>query len=233
MKDDLIYKTYNKEYNGISFRAQKLLNSQESYILDYKESIDSLQCRDLVAFANSKYGGTILVGVKEDNGLNGIQRGKIIGCPVGDTERLKIINKAQACIPEIDLAIIIENLDKLPFIRIEISSGKFKPYCTSNGLYMIRGDGRNNPLTPNALLNIIMEEQGKEFISKFDQATRELDWNLNSTKKRINDLNNNIGAINFLISEYVGDLISNILTLTKELGNEKTTIEQQNHVSVL
>ncbi len=177
-----------KEFKNISPRARQLLNTQESNHLDYKRNMEGLKSRDIVAFANSETGGTILIGVDEIE-YNGLQRGKVVGCTIGDEEKLKIISKAQSCIPQIEVKIFAENLNDKPFYRIEIPSGTCKPYCTAKGLYMIRGDGRNNPLTPNNLLNIFLEEQGKEFIKRFSYATKKLDQELSNTKNQIEKLN--------------------------------------------
>ncbi len=156
MKNDIKPKGLhiNKEYCGISLHTQKLLNSQKGLTVNYMKCIEDLQCSDLVAFANSEYGGTILIGVQEIIDIKGVRKVKVIGCLIGNNERLKIVNKAISCIPEIEIEIIYENLDNKPIIRIEIPSGKFKPYCTSSGIYLIRGDGKNIPLNPNSLLNI-------------------------------------------------------------------------------
>jgi len=53
------------EYSGLSPRAEELLGSQESRTLDFKESVGGLSAEDIVAFANSEAGGTILLGVRE------------------------------------------------------------------------------------------------------------------------------------------------------------------------
>ncbi|MGM0367930.1 MAG: RNA-binding domain-containing protein [Actinomycetota bacterium] len=211
-----------KEFKGISDRTRQLLNTQESNHLDYKRSIEGLKCRDIVAFANSKNGGTILIGIDEIEN-NGLQRGKVVGCHIGDDEKLKIISKAQSCIPEIEVKIFIENLDNKPFYRIEIPSGKYKPYCTAKGLYMLRGDGRNNPLTPNNLLNIFLEEQGKEFIERFSYATKKLDQKLSKTKNQIESLNVNVNA-----------LMEDINNLSEELNKKASYIyREENKSSIL
>ena len=182
------------------------MNMQEGYNLDFKRNTDGLRTKDLVAFANSRYGGTIILGVEESETPSGLQRGRITGCAVNDEEKVKILNKAQSCIPAIDLAIIIENTSKKPIIRIEIPCGKERPYCTSEGVYMIRGDGRNNPLTPAELLDIFLEVQGRKFLDRFNFATGRLETNLKNTGKQFASLQNSIDGLKADIENNIGNL---------------------------
>jgi len=166
------------EYKGLSKRAKLLLSRQESYDVDFKRAISGLDSEDFVAFANSRRGGTLLIGVDETETPDGRQRGKIVGCPVGDKEKLSIISRAESCIPAIEIKVIVENAGALPFFRIEIPSGPQKPYCTSRGTYKIRGDGINFPLTPQRLLTMFLESESQEFIEKFRDATEDLEQKL-------------------------------------------------------
>lgn len=166
------------EYKIISQRAKVLLDKGENIDVDYKEIINGISMDDFVAFANSENGGAILIGVREDEN-NGIQRGSIIGCPVGDSERMKLVNKAKECTPIVEFDLIIENSAHLPFYRLEIPNGKEKPYCTAKGTYLIRGNGRNLPMLPNNLLNLFLKLESESFIKKFKNATDELSEKLN------------------------------------------------------
>lgn len=178
----------SQELKRISKRAQDLLNGQEDETVDFKQSPGGLDAEDLVAFANAPTGGTILLGVTEAKQSDGRQRGEVIGCPVGDVERLTIINKAESCIPPVDVNVIIENIDAIPFFRIEIPSGTQKPYCTSRGTYKIRGDGANKPLTPRRLLALFLESESEEFLQRFRDATEELDAQLAKLLSTMNTL---------------------------------------------
>jgi len=221
-----------KEYKGLSQRAIQLLNTQENILVDFKRSIDGLKSRDLVAFANSKNGGAILIGVDEMDNENGLQRGKVVGCVVNDEEKMKIVSKAQSCIPEIEIKIFIENIDQNPFFRIEIPSGKYKPYCTAKGIYMIRGDGRNNPLTPNNLLNIFLEEQGKEFIERFSYATKKLDQELSNTKSQVDELNQNVNHIKEKINKGIGSLVGDLGRLSSEIERKLKLIGNSDYSEI-
>ena len=134
------------EYKTISKRAAVFLEKGENIDVDYKELISGISTDDFVSFANSENGGAILIGVQDIKDSSGIQRGRIIGCAVGDSERMKLVNKAKECTPIVEFNLIIENSAHLPFYRLEIPSGKDKPYCTPKGTYLIRGNGRNIPM---------------------------------------------------------------------------------------
>lgn len=163
-----------QEFSGISKHANDLIDGQEGTDVDFKKEINGLSSDDLVAFANSNQGGTILIGVSEDKDTNGKQKGVIVGCPIGDEEKRKITDRAANCIPPVEVEIFLENLDEKPFIRIEVPSGKNKPYCTRGGTYKIRGDGVNQALTPQRLFTIFEEKEGDAFIKRFTLATKGL-----------------------------------------------------------
>ncbi len=167
-----------QEYKGVSKRAKALLDGQENYDVDFKRAVSGLESDDMVAFANSRHGGAILIGVDEMEIADGRQRGKIVGCPVGDKEKLSIISRAESCTPPVEVRIVVENAGVLPFYRVEIPSGSEKPYCTSKGTYKIRGDGINQPLTPQRLLTLFVESESHEFIERFQRATQELEQKL-------------------------------------------------------
>jgi ATP-dependent DNA helicase RecG len=164
-----------REYQGISERAARLLNEQEDRHVDFKQSAAGMDTEDIVAFANTPTGGTILLGIEEAQKPDGRQYGRVIGCAVGDQERLSILSRAESCIPRIEVDVITENLGDTPFFRIEIPSGPQKPYCTSKGTYKIRGDGANKPLTPRRLLGLFLDSESEEFLDRFRKATEELD----------------------------------------------------------
>lgn len=159
------------EYQGVSRRARILLAGSENSDVDFKEAINGLDASDLVAFANSVRGGAILIGVREVKDASGSQRGEPIGCKIGDSAKLQILNKALSCTPPIAIEIITENIGARPFFRVEISPGSEKPYCTPSGTYKIRADGRNRPILPNHLLELFLEREAQTFGSRFRDAT--------------------------------------------------------------
>ncbi len=178
--------TLKTEYSGLSEKAEELLGSQESRFLDFKESVGGLSSDDLVAFANSEAGGTILLGVKENKNARGRQVTEIVGCEIGDRAKLSILGKAGSCVPPVEVDVIVENSEgRKPFLRVEIPSGLKKPYSTSGGTYKIRGDARNNPLTPERLLSLFMDTENAQFINRFSQATQDLEEGLSELKNRL------------------------------------------------
>ena len=173
------------EYQSISKRARSLLTRSEDYELEFKETPQALEPEDIVAFANSPEGGVVLIGVREVTTDSGRQRGKIVGCTVGDAEKLSIINRAESCVPPISVDVIVENVARKPFFRVEIPSGLNKPYCTSAGTYKIRGNARTLPLLPSRLLTLFMASESQEFVERFKAATEELEHGLADTKARL------------------------------------------------
>jgi predicted HTH transcriptional regulator len=168
------------EFQTLSARAKALLGRSETFDVEFKESVSGLESSDIVSFANSERGGTILVGIREAKSPKGQQRGQIIGCPIGDKEKLKILSKVNSCTPDVSVEIYVENLKGKTFFRIEIPSGTDKPYCTSGGTYKIRGDGITQNLNPTQLLNIFVEKEGERFLKHFREATNVLETYLES-----------------------------------------------------
>lgn len=175
------------EYKGLSEKSKALLNRDEGYEVDWKKSIAGLEPEDIVAFANSKKGGSILIGVKDTVDSDGKQIGQILGCLINDNNKMNIKTKAQHCIPPIEVEIIKENIEDVPFYRVEIPSGDKKPYCTGKGIYKIRDDGNNKVITPNKLLSIFIEEENEIFLKRFKEAAKELEEDLFRTSDQISE----------------------------------------------
>lgn len=160
-----------------------LLNKEESYDVEFKESVSGLKSEDIVAFANSENGGIILIGVKEDKTSDGRQKGQAIGTKINDGLKLSILDKAQSCRPAVNVEICIEQVDSMDIYKIYIPSGTSKPYCTDSGIYKTRGDVRNQALYPTELLDLFMEQEKNKFISNFRESTKDLEEMLRETKR--------------------------------------------------
>lgn len=199
-------------YMTISSKTKQLLVKQEGFDADFKMTVKGIQATDLVAFANSENGGTILAGVGEVEDKNSMQKGRIIGCPVGDKERLFILSKAESCVPPVEVAIIIENYARKPIYRIEIPSGKEKPYCTAGGTYKIRGDGRTNTLLPGRLLALYIEKQSETFFNRFREATKEL--------------GKDILASDTLLQNALNELRRKVLQIESAIGSNQNSLER-------
>ena len=75
-----------REYRGLSKRTQRLLAMPEGIDVDFKRDVTGVHGSDLVAFANSLRGGTLLIGIDEYTTEDGVQRGQICGCDVDDND---------------------------------------------------------------------------------------------------------------------------------------------------
>lgn len=177
-----------KQYKTITKRSSTILNKPEGIDVDFKEEISGLKTEDLVAFANSVDGGIILIGVQELETKEG-QKGKIIGCNIADKDVQHIINKAESCSPPVEVEVVLENVSRKPFIRVEIPPGKNKPYSTRSGVYKIRGDGQNLPITPSRLLSMLLEQEGELFFKRFQDATHSLVTDIEYLDHQIREIN--------------------------------------------
>lgn len=149
--------------------TKKVLSRSEGLEVDFKRDADAVKQDDLVAFANSG-GGVILVGVDEITGLNGTQKGKIVGCDVSDRERNKIVSRANQCRPAIAVRVSAETHGKLSIFRVDIPKGGL--HCTSNGTYKIRRDGQTDIIDPPAMAQIIVELERQRILYYLRSAIR-------------------------------------------------------------
>jgi len=154
------------------------MSQMEGLEVDFKRIPKAVESEDLVAFANSSLGGAILAGVEEYADPTGLQRGRVVGCDVGDRPRCLILSRAGSCTPPVDVEIVTENTGARAFLRVEIPSGAKKPYSTSGGTYKIRGDGVTRPLRPSELLVLFLEAEEASFIGRFRKATGALQTDL-------------------------------------------------------
>lgn len=161
--------TSNRRIRGLSALTRSLLAGGEGDEVDFKKVPDGISQDDLVAFANSDTGGTILVGVVEQD-ADGAQVGAVKGCDVSDATILLITNKAVTCIPPVSIEIAIENLSSQPILRIAIPASPTRPHCTARGVYNRRDGSRNRPLHPSELLRIFLENEGRVFAERFESA---------------------------------------------------------------
>lgn len=155
---------------AVSDRARRLLSRADELDVVFKKSTAWLQSDDMVAFANSKHGGAILVGVHETKNIYGWPTAALAGCAIGDPEKRKILNKAYQCVPPVPVSIFVENRAERPFYRIEVPSGPRKPYCTAEGIYKIRIDGRSETLYPRQLLALFLETNGEDILRRLGLA---------------------------------------------------------------
>ena len=115
------------EYKTVRQSTKQLLERSEGLDVDFKRQATHLDADEFVAFANSPSGGSLLIGVNEVTDARGRQRGKIVGCEVGDRAKRRILDKALSCSPPIDVFVDVENTNDSPFLRVDIPSGDNKP----------------------------------------------------------------------------------------------------------
>lgn len=199
------------EFEYLTQRTNDLLSRSEGIDVEFKRDIEGLKQDVLVSFANSKFGGNILIGVQEYNSADGTQKGKVYGCKVGDRVKTSIQNLANQSIPPIPILIFTENLstDK-PVIRVKVPSGKDKPYCTSSGVYCTRTDGAKRLLHPDELLDIFLEKESKKFFKKFNDVTEKLD-------KKIDEVTTSLDLIDDKLEQKVNAAIKDINKVSRKI----------------
>ncbi|MEM9418755.1 MAG: RNA-binding domain-containing protein [Planctomycetota bacterium] len=216
-----------KRIEKITKETQKLLLRDEGYDVDFKKN-ERFSSEDLVAFANSMNGGTILLGVDEVTAANGRQTGKPVGCKLDDGLRLSILNKAASCQPPIEVEIHEENGDDTPFVRIDIPSGEHKPYCTGSGTYKIRDDGANKAITPSFLLKFFVEREATEFVERFRAATDELEQSLAHMRSTVQD---EINAMSRDLRDMRDDLESGLIFVQSDASEATSFAESAESIS--
>jgi predicted HTH transcriptional regulator len=183
-----------KRTKGISAHTTNLLREGESERSDFKRAPAAVSTDDLVAFANSEAGGSILAGVDERASPEGVQVGFVVGCDVGDEAILQIANKALSCLPPVAIEVSIENLSKVPFLRIDVPSSSTKPHCTPKGVYCRRDGSRNRPLHPSELLRIFLESESRAFAERFESAASRIAKDLSQLEKTLEDSIDDMGS---------------------------------------
>ncbi len=128
----------------------ELIRKRESEDLEFKESLGELReiIETVVAFAN-RSGGKILIGVKDNGEIIGVDIGK------GTLENLinNIINSTE---PPIYPSVSVENLRGKDVIVIDVPSGANKPYFYRGRAY-IRVGRANRVLPPEELREILLK----------------------------------------------------------------------------
>lgn len=205
-----------------------LLENGESDIVDYKKSAEGVSAEDLVAFANSEFGGSILVGVAEAARADGSQYGLAVGCEITDAVMLQLINKATSCIPPISVNIYPEVISGIQILRVDIASSPSKPHCTQKGIYNRRDGSRNRPLHPSELLAIFLHNEEVTFARKFQSAAEKITTDLGSLEKNleksISDMGDRLGWAEFRVNDSE-DAIYQVLSHVRSLAYTVSDIE--------
>ncbi|MEA1986923.1 MAG: putative DNA binding domain-containing protein, partial [Candidatus Marinimicrobia bacterium] len=103
-----------------------LVKTREGYTIEFKESISSSLGKEICAFANGQ-GGKIILGVKDDGSIKGINLTN------------KNISRVQNIARNIDpsFEVVIEQIENLGIIYVP--EGKEKPYTVSGHFYLRQG----------------------------------------------------------------------------------------------
>lgn len=133
---------------------KNMLASGEGYNAEFKirvpKKIKEIT-EELCAFANST-GGTLLIGVDDDNVLR--------GTTIDNRKRSAIQNSIREITPALNRPIYAVNVDGLEIWVIEVPSGLQKPYVLSGAIYV-----RNGPNTQK----LITVEEMRDFFQQSDR----------------------------------------------------------------
>jgi len=136
-----------------------LIKTREGYTIEFKESVSSSLGKEICAFANGQ-GGKIILGVKDDGSIKGINLTN------------KFISRIQDIARNIDpsLGVVIEQVKNLGIIYVP--EGKEKPYTVSGHFYLRQG-ANSQQLDRNEIKTffqkenqISFERQTKDFADK-------------------------------------------------------------------
>lgn len=208
---------------GMSKATRALLAQGEGERVDFKRAADGISQEDLVSFANTASGGTILIGIDEILSVNGITSGSVRGCDVSDGAFLQILNKAVSCIPPVKVQFYIENTSNKPIGRIEIDPSVVRPHCTAKGIYCIRDGSRNRPLHPGELLTIFLEIESNVFASRFEDSAQKISSRLSELEKSLSDSIESMGTQLGWAEYKLGDTestLDSIFANVRMLGNK-------------
>ena len=144
----------------LSEETKRLMKKEEDIEVEYKREISSGLAKSLVSFANSKYGGFILIGVEETIDKCGRQRGQLHegrGIKLSDENKTKIQNILVSCRDNLPAEVIEEEKQNgYGIYKIKTPPRTDKLYCTGGGRYVIRINGRSQEISPSLMRRIIM-----------------------------------------------------------------------------
>jgi len=144
----------------LSEETKRLMNKEEDIEVEYKRKLTENLGKSLVSFANSEYGGFILIGVEETTNKYGRQKGQLYeskGIKLTDENKTKIESIRSSCRDNLPAQVIKEEeRNGYGIYKIKIPPRRDKLYCTGGGRYVIRINGRNELISPTLLRGIII-----------------------------------------------------------------------------
>lgn len=179
------------EYKTLSAKTKRLLASPEGYDVDFKSDADGIKQKDLIAFANSAHGGTILVGVKEYTNSSGVQRGVVLEIPRSNkvphcTKKgeysIRSDRRTRGLFPEELLAILLQKESEqfLGKFRLAIAETEEK---IDEMKYQLSAD----TIEIHDIVSQLKEEVGQELSNIFAHA-EEASMNSDEAKATIDDV---------------------------------------------
>ena len=214
-----------KRFKKLTKKTKNLLAGGENELVDYKRQVKGVKADHLVAFANTDTGGDILVGVDEGENKDGSQRGIVVGCDIGDSSMLEILNKANSCHPPVAVKIFAENTDSLAMLRINIPPSRKQPHSTPGGVFYRRNGSHIRPLQPNELLDVFLKNEAQAFTERFEKTAKVITDDLAALEFTIEDKIESIGGtlewaeMNLSTTDStIGTILAKVNNLTKEVG---------------
>lgn len=220
-----------RRYKNVTKLTAALLESGENDKVDFKMKADGIHPDDFVAFANTKTGGDILIGVSDEKRSDGSQFGAIVGCDLSDQTILQILNKAISCIPPISIKLFAENISSRPFLRVHIPSSGSKPHCSPKGVFCRREGSRNRPMHPSELLEIFLDAEANAFASRFEEAADVVTEGLfqleTSLEERIDSMGSQLGWAESNVADTVStvdSVLAHVMHLIDETDKNSTRL---------
>ncbi|GGB10496.1 ATP-binding protein [Puia dinghuensis] len=121
-----------------------IIQSGESYTIEFKRNVNSDISKELVAFANSS-GGRVFIGIEDDGIVHGVH--------VTNELKARIQSMARDCDPAIVVELEVFN----NIMIIQVPEGKNKPYRCTNGFY-IRSGASCSKLSTQEIVEFIQSE---------------------------------------------------------------------------
>jgi|SRR6056297_539407 len=105
---------------------EALLQAGEFQTVEFMEGFSGKFTTEMVALTNAE-GGTIFLGVNDENEITGID--------ITNKLKSKVKDSARNCDPPVEVE--LEEIDSV--LAIHIKEGDYKPYRCSNGFYLRQG----------------------------------------------------------------------------------------------
>lgn len=134
-----------------------LLQEGEGYKVEFKERLANLD-REIVAFANGA-GGSIFLGISDDNHIKGIE--------ITNSLKSEVLDIARNCDPAIKIELIAHlHADVL---EIQVSEGNDKPYRCRDGFFLRTG-ATSQKLKRDEIVQLIQDSHKIHFDEAVNEA---------------------------------------------------------------